>query len=89
VAFSTMAGLDDTPDFRKLLSDELAGTAYDILFSDRAHDHDGDQVYRQVPFRGSDAFDCAQRRGPEDVEVEGTGIDPVEMNEKFGTTRCA
>ncbi len=40
----------------------------------RAHDHDGPEIYRASSLPpGLDALDRAQRRRPEDVEVQGNG----------------
>jgi len=85
--FSTMGWPDDTPDFRKYYPTSLLVTAYDILFFWVARMiMMGIKFTGQVPFRQVWMHSIVRNaEGQKMSKSKGTGIDPVEMNEKFGT----
>ena len=85
--FSTMGWPDDTPDFRKYYPTSLLVTAYDILFFWVARMiMMGIKFTGQVPFRRVWMHSIVRNaEGQKMSKSKGTGIDPVEMNEKFGT----
>src|SRR5712692_2011488 len=85
--FSTMGWPDDTPDFRKYYPTSLLITAYDILFFWVARMiMMGLRFTGQVPFRQVFLHSLVRNaEGEKMSKSKGTGIDPVELNEKFGT----
>src|SRR6202167_5984107 len=85
--FSTMGWPDDTPDYRKYYPTSLLVTAYDILFFWVARMiMMGLKFTGQVPFRKVWMHSIVRNaEGQKMSKSKGTGIDPVEMNEKFGT----
>jgi valyl-tRNA synthetase len=85
--FSTMGWPDDTPDYRKYYPTSLLVTAYDILFFWVAR-----MIMMGLKFTGHVPFKqvwmhsiVRNAEGQKMSKSKGTGIDPVEMNEKFGT----
>jgi valyl-tRNA synthetase len=85
--FSTMGWPDDTPDYRKYYPTSLLVTAYDILFFWVARMiMMGLKFTGHVPFRQVWMHSIVRNaEGQKMSKSKGTGIDPVEMNEKFGT----
>ena len=85
--FSTMGWPDDTPDYRKYYPTSLLITAYDILFFWVARMiMMGLKFTGQVPFRQVCLHSLVRNaEGQKMSKSKGTGIDPVELNEKFGT----
>ncbi len=85
--FSTMGWPDDTPDFKKYYPTSLLITGYDILFFWVARMiMMGLKFTGQVPFRQVCLHSLVRNaEGQKMSKSKGTGIDPVELNEKFGT----
>ena len=85
--FSTMGWPDDTPDYRKYYPTTLLVTAYDILFFWVARMiMMGMKFTGQVPFKQVWMHSLVRNaEGQKMSKSKGTGIDPVELNEKFGT----
>ena len=85
--FSTMGWPDDTPDYRKYYPTSLLITGYDILFFWVARMiMMGLKFTGQVPFRQVCLHSLVRNaEGQKMSKSKGTGIDPVELNEKFGT----
>src|SRR5712664_3055917 len=85
--FSTMGWPDDTPDFRKYYPTSLLVTAYDILFFWVARMiMMGIKFTGRVPFRQVWMHSIVRNaEGQKMSKSKGTGIDPIEMNDKFGT----
>jgi valyl-tRNA synthetase len=85
--FSTMGWPDDTPDYRKYYPTSLLITAYDILFFWVARMiMMGLKFTGKVPFRQVWMHSIVRNaEGQKMSKSKGTGIDPVEMNEKYGT----
>jgi valyl-tRNA synthetase len=85
--FSTMGWPDDTPDFRKYYPTSLLITGYDILFFWVARMiMMGLKFTGHVPFRQVCLHSLVRNaEGQKMSKSKGTGIDPVELNEKFGT----
>jgi valyl-tRNA synthetase len=85
--FSTMGWPDDTPDYRKYYPTSLLVTAYDILFFWVARMiMMGLKFTGRVPFKQVWMHSIVRNaEGQKMSKSKGTGIDPVEMNEKFGT----
>jgi len=85
--FSTMGWPDDTPDFRKYFPTSLLITGYDILFFWVAR-----MIMMSLKFTGNVPFRqvclhslVRNAEGQKMSKSKGTGIDPVELNKKFGT----
>jgi valyl-tRNA synthetase len=85
--FSTMGWPDDTPDYRKYYPTSLLITGYDILFFWVARMiMMGLKFTGQVPFRQVCLHSLVRNaEGQKMSKSKGTGIDPIELNEKFGT----
>jgi valyl-tRNA synthetase len=85
--FSTMGWPDDTPDYRKYYPTSLLITGYDILFFWVARMiMMGLKFTGQVPFRQVCLHSLVRNaEGQKMSKSKETGIDPVELNEKFGT----
>jgi valyl-tRNA synthetase len=85
--FSTMGWPDDTPDYRKYYPTSLLVTAYDILFFWVARMiMMGLKFTGRVPFKQVWMHSIVRNaEGQKMSKSKGTGIDPVEMNKKFGT----
>ena len=85
--FSTMGWPDDTPDYRKYYPTSLLITGYDILFFWVARMiMMGLKFTGHVPFRQVCLHSLVRNaEGQKMSKSKGTGIDPVELNEKFGT----
>src|SRR6266852_4002423 len=86
--FSTMGWPDETaPDYRKYYPTSLLITGYDILFFWVARMiMMGLKFTGNVPFRQVCLHSLVRNaEGQKMSKSKGTGIDPVELNEKFGT----
>jgi valyl-tRNA synthetase len=85
--FSTMGWPDDTPDYRKYYPTSLLITGYDILFFWVARMiMMGLKFTGNVPFRQVCLHSLVRNaEGQKMSKSKGTGIDPIELNEKFGT----
>ncbi len=85
--FSTMGWPDDTPDYRKYYPTSLLITGYDILFFWVARMiMMGLKFTGMIPFRQVCLHSLVRNaEGQKMSKSKGTGIDPVELNEKFGT----
>ena len=85
--FSTMGWPDDTPDYRKYYPTSLLITGYDILFFWVARMiMMGLKFTGNVPFRQVCLHSLVRNaEGQKMSKSKGTGIDPVALNEKFGT----
>ncbi|HEV7966259.1 MAG TPA: valine--tRNA ligase [Candidatus Acidoferrales bacterium] len=85
--FSTMGWPDDTPDYRKYYPTSLLITGYDILFFWVARMiMMGLKFTGQVPFRQVCLHSLVRNaEGQKMSKSKGTGIDPVALNERFGT----
>jgi valyl-tRNA synthetase len=85
--FSTMGWPHDTPDYRKYYPTSLLITGYDILFFWVARMiMMGLKFTGNVPFRQVCLHSLVRNaEGQKMSKSKGTGIDPVELNEKFGT----
>jgi valyl-tRNA synthetase len=85
--FSTMGWPDETPDYKKYYPTSLLITGYDILFFWVARMiMMGLKFTGQVPFRQVCLHSLVRNaEGQKMSKSKGTGIDPVELNEKFGT----
>jgi valyl-tRNA synthetase len=85
--FSTMGWPDNTPDYQKYYPTSLLITGYDILFFWVARMiMMGLKFTGQVPFRQVCLHSLVRNaEGQKMSKSKGTGIDPVELNEKFGT----
>ena len=85
--FSTMGWPEDTPDYRKYYPTSLLITGYDILFFWVARMiMMGLKFTGNVPFRQVCLHSLVRNaEGQKMSKSKGTGIDPVELNERFGT----
>lgn len=85
--FSTMGWPDETADYKKYYPTSLLVTAYDILFFWVARMiMMGLKFTGKVPFRQVWMHSIVRNAdGQKMSKSKGTGIDPIEMNEKFGT----
>jgi valyl-tRNA synthetase len=85
--FSTMGWPDDTPDYRKYYPTSLLITGYDILFFWVARMiMMGLKFTGNVPFRQVCLHSLVRNaEGQKMSKSKGTGIDPVALNEQFGT----
>jgi valyl-tRNA synthetase len=85
--FSTMGWPDNTPDYRKYYPTSLLITGYDILFFWVARMiMMGLKFTGNVPFRQVCLHSLVRNaEGQKMSKSKGTGIDPVQLNEKFGT----
>jgi valyl-tRNA synthetase len=85
--FSTMGWPDDTADYRKYYPTSLLITGYDILFFWVARMiMMGLKFTGNVPFRQVCLHSLVRNaEGQKMSKSKGTGIDPVELNDKFGT----
>jgi valyl-tRNA synthetase len=85
--FSTMGWPENTPDFRTYYPTSLLITGYDILFFWVARMiMMGLKFTGQVPFRQVCLHSLVRNAdGQKMSKSKGTGIDPVALNEKFGT----
>ena len=85
--FSTMGWPADTPDYRTYYPTSLLITGYDILFFWVARMiMMGLKFTGQVPFRQVCLHSLVRNAdGQKMSKSKGTGIDPIALNEKFGT----
>jgi len=85
--FSTMGWPDETPDYRKYYPTSLLITGYDILFFWVARMiMMGLKFTGHVPFRQVCLHSLVRNaEGQKMSKSKGTGIDPVALNEQFGT----
>jgi len=85
--FSTMGWPDETPDYKKYYPTSLLITGYDILFFWVARMiMMGLKFTGNVPFRQVCLHSLVRNaEGQKMSKSKGTGIDPIELNEKFGT----
>ena len=85
--FSTMGWPDQTPDYKKYYPTSLLITGYDILFFWVARMiMMGLKFTGNVPFRQVCLHSLVRNaEGQKMSKSKGTGIDPIELNERFGT----
>ncbi len=85
--FSTMGWPEETPDYKKYYPTSLLITGYDILFFWVARMiMMGLKFTGQVPFRQVCLHSLVRNaEGQKMSKSKGTGIDPIDLNQRFGT----
>ena len=91
--FSTLGWPDDTRDLRDILSHQPADQRLrHSVFLGRAHDHDGPAPYRRRDRKGPRSLPrlylhslVRTAEGAKMSKTKGTGVDPLELTQKFGT----
>ncbi len=91
--FSTLGWPDDTPDLRTFYPTSLLISGYDILFFWDArmimmglHLTAGSGLAERIPFRRLYLHSLVRTaEGAKMSKTKGTGVDPLELTEKFGT----
>ncbi|HYL68681.1 MAG TPA: valine--tRNA ligase [Candidatus Limnocylindria bacterium] len=91
--FSTLGWPDHTPDLRAFYPNSLLISGYDILFFWDArmimmglHLTHGAAVEDRIPFRRLSLHGLVRLAGGEKMsKTKGTGVDPLQMTEQYGT----